>query len=197
MRKVDFNNVIESAKAENKRLHAGNYVCKITAIEDFDAKEYVRILVDITEGEFAGHFSDEYFENRPSRHAIYLSYKKTAEGMLKKRLSIIAECNPGFDAMSAFNGAADNPTIFSMFLGKYVGVCMDEEEFEGIDGDVKVGLKMGNLVTLTSVRDGSALPPRHKKLDGTWVSLEEAAKEKEAAEVAKAAKDSATDEIPF
>lgn len=197
MRKVDFNNVIESTKAEGKRLGAGNYVCKITDIEDFEAKEYVRILVDITEGEFAGHFSDDYFESRPSRHAVYLSYKQTAEGMLKKRLSTITECNPGFDAMSAFNGAAENPTVLAMFLGKYVGVCMDEEEYESLDGETRTGIKMGNLVTVSSIHDGTALPPRHKKLDGTWVSLEEAAKAKAAAEAAKAAKAVSDDEIPF
>lgn len=169
MRKIDFDNIEESTEGGFDRLEAGNYVCTVTAAEDFEKKEYVRLLVDIAEGPREGFFSDPFYSEKPWAHNVVLSYKETAQKMLKGRLHVLTDCNPGFDAQAAWNGGR-----LDMFVGKSVGVCFNEEEYEGNDGKVKTNVKPGALVRIDDIRDGTAREPRHKRADGTWVSLDEA-----------------------
>ncbi len=168
MRQVNFNDIIESTTGNYRTLPAGNYVCTITAMEDVADREYVRMEVDVAEGEYAGIFKGS---DRPWKHSICLSYKDNALGMLKQRLHTISDCNPGFDAMSAFNGGVAS---LAYFAGKTVGVCFNEDEFEGNDGEVKTNVKPGDLRLVADVRSGKALPARHRTIEGKWLSLEDA-----------------------
>lgn len=124
MRPLNFTNIKESAEGDFPRLEPGAYVCAITAVDDFPDKEYLRVLVDIIKGEHANYFSDEFYLDKPFAHSIIMSYKDAAMPMLKGRLHVITDCNPGFDAEAALNAGNEQ-----MLVGKAVGVVFREEEF--------------------------------------------------------------------
>ena len=76
----------------------GGYICKIIAVEDDEDREFLKISLDIDEGEFAGYFQDLY-----DRFGFYglttvRSYKETAKGLFKKFLKRLEESNQGFVA---------------------------------------------------------------------------------------------------
>ncbi len=189
MRQIQFDTIAESTGGSYQALPAGNYVCTITAMEDVADREYVRMEVDVAEGEHAGFFKGS---DRPWKHSTCLSYKDAALGMLKRRLHTISDCNPGFDAMAAFNGGTQ---ALSLFVGKLVGVCFNEEEFEGNDGEVKTNVKPGDLRLVADVRSGRALPARHKTVSGEWLDIAEA--RRMAAEDAATTSAVADVDIPF
>ena len=76
----------------------GGYICKIIAIEDDEDREFLKISLDIDEGEFAGYFQDLY-----DRFGFYglttvRSYKETAKGLFKNFLITLEESNAEFIA---------------------------------------------------------------------------------------------------
>ena len=112
---------------EYKRMPAGGYVCTIqavrTEITDYgrkvslpDERQYVKLIYDIADGEFAGKFSDDYWagEERDWGHQFFLSWKNL--GALKNAIQCLDESNPGFDAMAAFEADNwSNPFLISHF----------------------------------------------------------------------------------
>ena len=125
MRPLNLNNVTSSAEGGSyTSLKPGKYLCAITDAEDFESKEYVRVLLDIASGEFANFFSDDFYANKPWAHNMILSYKESALSMLKSRLETITKCNPGFDAVAALDAGK-----YQMLTGKAVGVVFRNEEY--------------------------------------------------------------------
>lgn len=124
MRKIDFDNVEASVEGSYRQLPPGAYTCVIMGAEDVSDRQYVRMLVDIIDGEYKDYFSDKFYRDKPWAHQMVLSYKDTALGMLKGRLQTISECNPGFDSEAAWNGGN-----LAMFVGKAVGVVFRQEEY--------------------------------------------------------------------
>lgn len=124
MRPLNFTNIKESPEGDFPRLEPGAYACAIMEVEDFPTREYLRALVDIVQGEHANYFSDDFYRDKPYAHSIIMSYKESAMPMLKGRLHVISDCNPGFDAEAALNAGKEQ-----MLTGKAVGVVFREEEF--------------------------------------------------------------------
>ena len=124
MRPLNFTDIKESSEGDFPRLEPGAYVCGITEVEDFPAREYLRVLVDIIQGERANYFADDFYHDKPYAHSIIMSYKESAMPMLKGRLHVITDCNPGFDAEAALNAGKEQ-----MLVGKAVGVVFREEEY--------------------------------------------------------------------
>lgn len=160
MRQVNWESVEESNDGGRVSLKPGGYVVKILTIEDNEAREYVHLTWDIAEGEHAGHYSDDWGKEHPFAHDLYLSYKDTALGMLKGRLSAITKSNPGFDAEAAWNGGQ-----LTMFIGKLFGVNLREEEFNG-----NMRLKVGQVVDADAVRNGLVKPMKPKYENGNGPS---------------------------
>jgi hypothetical protein len=156
MRQVNWESVEESTDGGRVGLEPGGYVVRILTIEDNEAREYVHLTWDIAEGEHAGHYSDDWGKEHPFAHDLYLSYKDTALGMLKGRLSAITKSNPGFDAEAAWNGGQ-----LTMFIGKLFGVNLREEEFNG-----NMRLKVGQVVDADAVRNGLVKPMKPKYESG-------------------------------
>ena len=126
MRPIDLTNIEESVPGEYRRLEPGAYTCTIMKVEDVPSKSYLWVYVDIIQGEFANFFSDDFYKDKPFAHRMCFSYKDDAKvlGMLKNRLHVISDCNPGFDAEAAFNAGKEQ-----MLVGKAVGVVFREEEY--------------------------------------------------------------------
>lgn len=123
MRNIDWLNIEASGEGSFDRLEPGAYVGTITAMTDEESKQYVRMLFDIAEGKHKGFFSDDFYKDKPWAHQMILSYRDKALPMLKGRMETINRCNPGFDAMAAFDAN------LSLFAGKRVGLVMREEEY--------------------------------------------------------------------
>ena len=123
MRNIDWLNIEASGEGSFDRLESGAYVGTITAMTDEESKQYVRMLFDIAEGKHKGFFSDDFYKDKPWAHQMILSYRDKALPMLKGRMETINRCNPGFDAMAAFDAN------LSLFVGKRVGLVMREEEY--------------------------------------------------------------------
>lgn len=126
---------MEREEGEFNRLKPGAYPCTIMSVEDVPDKEYLRVLVDIVAGEYKDYFSSDFYADKPFAHSLIFSYKDTALGMLKGRLHVISDCNPGFDAEAAFNAGKEQ-----MLVGKAVGVVFREEEYYNKkDGEFQMG----------------------------------------------------------
>lgn len=175
MPKIDMNEyntaTASTGGGEYQRMTAGGYVCRIQAVRtkgtdyygnDIDyvnSKQYVKLIWDVADGEFAGKFSDDYWagEDKDYAHQLYLSWKNL--GALKSNITAIEESNPGFDAMAALN--ADK---WELFVGKLVGLVLGEEEYLGNDGTVKTRFGFPRLKSVQDIRAGKFKVPPLKKL---------------------------------
>ena len=161
-----------ASTGDYQRMGAGGYVAQIQAvrtdgpasygkdrIDYVNSKEYVKLIYDIAEGDFAGRFSDDYWsgEDKDYGHQIFLSWKNM--GAFKGNIQALDESNPGFDALAAFQ--ADR---WELFIGKKVGIVLGEEEYRGNDGTVKTKLGLPRLKSVQDIRAGKFKVPAPKKL---------------------------------
>lgn len=159
MPRIKWDDIEESSGGEYEKVEPGAYVVAIQSVVHKPEREYVEVLYDIVEGKFAGKYSEDFWADKPYAHHVFLSYKPKALGMLKGRLRMITESNPGFDAMAAFD--ADQ---WGLFIGKRFGLVLGEEEYEGNDGNVKTRLTDVAWKTVQQVHDGDYKVPECKRL---------------------------------
>ena len=168
----DYENATASTGGgEFQRMGAGGYVVQIQAvrtegkdgygrtIDYVGAKDYVKLVYDIAEGDLAGKFSDDYWagEDKDYAHQIFLSWKNM--GAFKGNIQALDESNHGFDALAAFQ--ADR---WELFIGKKVGIVVGDEEYRGNDGTVKTRLGFPRLKSVQDIRAGKFRVPELKKL---------------------------------
>lgn len=139
-----------------KRPKADGYVIRITKVEDDVERDKLIITYDIAEGEFAGHYSDEWGEKNPWAHQFFVSYKPSALGLFKQFYTILEDCN---------NFKWDQRSE-SMFIGRLMGIVLKEEEYVGNDGTVKTRFsKLVDFKTVEQIRNKDFKRPELKKLD--------------------------------
>jgi hypothetical protein len=162
---LNLSNIEAVEPGERDKLPAGGYIVRIEGYEDDENNERVWFVFDVNEGQHAGFYSDAYYENKPFRHRVMMSYKETALGALKGRLEKITECNPGFDAVAAFQAAQLN-----MFVGKKIALVagIEQDAFEGDNGWVateNVDWFHAKYTTLDKVRKGDFKTPEPTQTD--------------------------------
>lgn len=153
--RVKWESTNESAGGDFKRLEPCVAMCQVQAVRTkwkdsrgvehtSDEKQYVKLIVDIVEGDFAGEFSRDFWagEDKDYGHTLYMSWSERALGMLKHTFRAFDEANPGFDSMAAFE--ADK---WGMFVGKRVLVCWNGEEYDANDGSVKLRVRPDRALT--------------------------------------------------
>lgn len=162
MRPINLNNIAEKAEGDFNRLKPGAYACAIMEVKDFPEKEYLRLLVDIVAGEHKDYFSDGFYADKPFAHSVIMSYKETALGMLKGRLHVISDCNPGFDAEAEINDGKEQ-----MLVGKAVGVVFREEEYYNKKtGEFEMGsARPDRLCRLDEIDDPKNASPKPRTLN--------------------------------
>jgi len=161
----------ESSGGSMTQMLPGAYVLRVQAVRTegntssghwtSDEKQYVQLVYDVAEGEFAGKYSDDYFMDASGRidpdkdymHVHYLSWKNY--GYLKKQLRVLTECNPGFDALAAFE--ADK---WELFVGKKFGAVLDGEVDTNDRGYDRWKLRVGDLITLDQIKRGEYREPK-------------------------------------
>lgn len=161
MRSFNWNAIQSSGDGGFTPLPAGPYVCRIVDAIDNSQREYVEVVYDVAEGEHAGYYSDDWGKSHPYAHHFFMSYKDTALGMLKGRLEAIAASNPGFDPFAAWDAGR-----LDIFVGRLVGINLQEEEYKRNDGDTGTRLNVCQVVPAQSVRDGKVKPRTKKPLSG-------------------------------
>lgn len=136
---------------ESKRMEPGIYSCIITGVQTewettqglqkAEDKQCVRVILDVAEGDFAGEFGRDFYEGRDWMHAIYMSWKPQALGLLKHTFAALDEANPGFDSMAAFE--ADKWTLF---VGKKCLVAWNGRERTNDKGYTNVNVRPDRFV---------------------------------------------------
>ena len=167
-----YNEAEASTGGDFQRMPAGGYVVTILDVrtkgEDYgrvvdypEEKQYIKLIYDIAEGEFAGKYSDDYWQgpDKDYGHQIFFSWKNM--GAFKGNVRVFEESNPGFDFMAAFN--ADR---YDLFVGKKLGIVLGEEEYIGNDGSVKKRFTFPRLKSVDDIRNGRFKVPPLKTLDG-------------------------------
>lgn len=162
MKHVNWNNVQSQKDGDFERLPAGPYVARILNMNDNEQREYIEVVFDIAEGPHAGYYSDDWGKSHPYAHHFFLSYKDTALGMLKGRLEAMQASNPGFDPFAAWEAGR-----LDMFVGRLVGINIQEEEYEANDGSVKTRTNVCQVVNAQDVRDGKIKTRDKKTLNGS------------------------------
>lgn len=149
----------EASTGDFKRLPAGGYVAKITAVEDKDDKEYLNITFDIAEGEFKAFYSDEWGKAHPYAHSFVRSYKEKALGMFKGFLRAVDQSNGTKFESRAEKGFPENELV-----GNLVGVIIGYEEYRTNRGDVGQRTRVTATRSLDAIHSGSYTVPELKKL---------------------------------
>jgi hypothetical protein len=149
VKKLNWQNIQSSSDGGFEALPAGPYVAKIVDMVDKEDREYVEVVFDIAEGPKAGYYSDDWGKQHPYAHHFFMSYKQTALGMLKGRLEAIQKSNPGFDPFAAWDAGR-----LDMFVGRVVGINLQEEEYLNRDSEVRTRLNVCQVVQAQDVRDG-------------------------------------------
>ena len=156
---VDLSNVKASGNGDFKRLCPTGYVCRIKKVENIDAKEYLKIYFDISEGDEAGYAAEteQSFGNWPRSCILIRSYKQTALGMFKGFVESVEKSNDGYQ------WTGDENTL----AGKLFGVVLREEAYIGQDRDTgmeteKTRLSVDYTTSIDKIREG-AFKVRDKK----------------------------------
>lgn len=195
MRPINLSNIAEKAEGEFNRLKPGAYQCTIMRVEDVPDKEYFWVVVDIIAGDYKDYFSDAFYADKDYAHRLCFSYKESAQGMLKGRLHVISDCNPGFDAEAAINAGKEQ-----MLVGKAVGVVFREEEYYNKkEGEFKLGsARPDRLCRLDELDREKNAKPKPKMLNESQkrAAMERAGVRQAAGTVVRAA-DDYSDDIPF
>ena len=137
MKSVDLTNVQESG--DYSRPAPGAYICTITAIEDISAKEYLKVIYDIAEGDYKGYYG-EMRKNNPDwawAGAYVKSYKPAALPMFKRFCTAVSRSNGAY----VFDGGKINKDEQTL-VGKKIGLLFREEEYYGNDGEKKTRLSI-------------------------------------------------------
>ena len=168
MPKLNLDNIEAADVASEPRgfvkLPAGGYVVKIVDVDPQPDREYVWLVFDIAEGEHAGYYADAFGISHPNSHRVLVSWKPTALPMLKGRLKLIEACNPGFDAVAAFE--ADK---WELFNGRVFGLVAGEEEYESNTGEVRTRVDWfhAKWKTIDSIAAEDYIVPQLRTLDGS------------------------------
>lgn len=125
-----------------KTLKAGAYKCEIQGVEELkssNGKKFVKISLDIAEGEFKNYFSEKYTnDTRPDKkwsgiwnlflegyepHSVNTKFKGFITSIEKSNLGFIWDWNE------------------QKLINKVVGIVFRDEEFKASDGSIKSSAK--------------------------------------------------------
>lgn len=148
----DFDNI---SVFESKKLIPGGYVCKLTKVEDFSDKEYLRVEFDIAQGEYKDT-AIECMEQRGfwSLHFVK-SYSDKSARFFKGFITAVTESNPGF------KWDWDE----SKLVGKLIGIVLSPEEYLKRDGSVGQKLTATHFTSVKKIADGDFEVKPLKTLD--------------------------------
>jgi hypothetical protein len=156
MKKVNWTSV-QASQNGGKKLPAGGYVLIITNVKDVEDKEYLEVEWDINEGEYKGHFSDEWGRTNTFAHSFKVSYKDSAAGLFKQFLSCLEKSNPSFNIEQW--QAQSNPLAF---VGKIIGASWGTEKYTNQNGEDRERMTFPLYWSADDIRTGNFEVPKDK-----------------------------------
>lgn len=133
----------------------GGYIAQITAVEDVEEKEYLRIEWDFVEGEFKCYNRDTYGRANFWPMTFIRSYKETALPFFKAFKTALEASNPGYHF--------EEENLQAM-RGRLIGIVLGEEEYLARTGEVKVSVKVQQTHSISAIRQGKFKVPGRKLL---------------------------------
>ena len=159
MKKIENFDAVKAIKGGEpmSRVPAGGYVCRIIHAIDNAEKQYLRIELDIAEGDYKGTYSDKYTKFGGNWGCVRIaSYKERALPMFKGFVTAVEESN------DRYKFDFDEKTL----EGKLVGVLMGEEEYISTDGEVRTNTKPQFFRSVQAIRSGDFQIPEPKRISG-------------------------------
>lgn len=162
----DWEEVKESEVVEGQKLEKGIYQVQIKEVIDHPEKEYLEVQFDIVKDKtYAGWFSKQFdnFGAWPNAGIYRASYKETATKFFKAFITAVQKSNQGY----VWNW--NEQTL----KGKYFVAVMGEEEYEGLDGSIRITVKIREPRSIEALQKGEIKMPELKKLVKKQVPLED------------------------
>lgn len=150
---VNLDNV--QAADEYKDVTAGGYVAKIMDVEVNQEKQYLRLMLDIAEGEFKDYYTDLYERKDFWLLNLYRSYKQKALPFFKQFIDAVQASNPRYK----WNGDE------TKLINKLVGIVLQEEEYTKSTGEMGVRLVVSKTLPVSDIREGKFSVPERKELN--------------------------------
>ena len=148
----------ESRAGGNSMLPAGGYVCRIVAVEDVPSREYVWIVYDVAEGEYAGRYSG-MGAGDAWKHRFTRSYKDSAESMFEDFISRLEESNRGLFSVESWSRGGCIP---EQFIGLEIGLVFGEERYTKNNGDDASRTVVSYVTAAQDIRNGDFKVPAPK-----------------------------------
>lgn len=155
MKIMNWTGVEESQPFE--KPPAGGYVIRIMDIEDVADREFLNVVYDIAEGQYAGFYSDEFGQKNPWAHRFVRSYKASAEGMFKQFLSRLEDSNPEW-TVARWTQTCDPMGL----IGLTLGVVFQFEDYTNDQGDDKERVNLCGVYSVDDIRAGKYKVPDRK-----------------------------------
>lgn len=166
--------------ADFERLPKGGYVGKIVNVKWEEGQngnsDMLKFAFDITEGEYADYFKQQYENNRQEdkkwKGTFNLFCPKNdgseKDGWTRKKFNTtianIEDSNPGFH----FDGANE-----ACLKGKAVGLTFRDKEYQKNDGTIGICTECAEFTTVQKIKNGTFKVPNDKLLQkNTSVSNE-------------------------
>lgn len=146
---------VEAKSGDFERLPVGGYVCVIKSAKDYPTDEFVEIVYDVAEGQYANFYKDD----DDWIHTTRKYYKGGAAGMFKGFIETLAKDNPNFDASKVINGESVDG-----MKGCKFGALIQECYYTNRDGEDKTALDVAKTIECAKIRDGKFTLPAPKDM---------------------------------
>lgn len=141
---------VEAMSGDFERLPVGGYVCVIQSAKDYPDDEFVEIVYEVAEGQYANFFKDD----DDWTHTTRKYYKGKAAGMFKGFIETLAKDNPNFDASKVINGESVDG-----LKGCKFGALIQERYYTNANGEDKTALDVAKTIDCQKIRDGKFTLP--------------------------------------
>jgi hypothetical protein len=155
MKKVDgYDSATANYGGERERLPAGGYICKITRVEDFPDKQYLKIEFDIADGQYKGWYGDIFKRANFWGGNFIRSYKDSATVFFKGFITAVEESNPNYK----WNWQEQT------LVGKWIGLVLGYEEYENRNHEIKERIYVAQNRSGKAIKNGDFTVPELKRL---------------------------------
>lgn len=144
--------LIEEAKGFTQ-LPAGGYVVRIIGVEDNPQWNMLKITYDIAEGDYAGHFSDEWGIAHPGAHQFskwYTTQDGKPDGRFRSFLNDLETSNRGRFSVNAWTQHCDE----RQFIGLEIGAVIQKEMRTKDNGDDVEYMQVFYTTASQDIRNG-------------------------------------------
>lgn len=145
MRSKDWTRV---ASATGNSLKPGFYVLRITQVDDYPSREYLKVTYDVADGPLVGCFST-LGPDQNWRHQFTRSYSDKSEAFFKKFLEDLEASNISFGWQDWQSRSNEQE-----FVGLSVGACVQERLYTNEKGEDKKAVEVVYTLPADDVRQG-------------------------------------------